>query len=90
MRKFRDAPKRSINLSLNSAVLDQARELGLNISQMVDQLLANEVEKAYWARWNTDNAQAIADYNARIEREGLFSDRWRTFMREDEPGEKVA
>jgi antitoxin CcdA len=83
MRKFRDAPKRNINLSLNAAVLDQARELGLNISQVVDQLLAAEVEKIYWARWNTDNAQAIADYNARIEREGLFSDRWRTFARGD-------
>jgi antitoxin CcdA len=91
MRKFRDAPKRSINLSLNSAVLDQARELGMNISQVVDQLLAAEVEKLYWARWNTDNAQAIADYNARIEREGLFSDRWRTFMRDDAAAdEKVA
>jgi antitoxin CcdA len=84
MRKFRNAPKRNINLSLNSAVLDQAREMGLNISQLVDQLLAAEVEKQYWARWNEDNKQAIADYNARIESEGLFSDHWRTFARDDD------
>jgi Post-segregation antitoxin CcdA len=34
-----------------------------------------------WKRWAADNAEAIAHYNARIEREGLFSDRHRTFMR---------
>jgi antitoxin CcdA len=33
-----------------------------------------------WKRWAADNAEAIAHYNARIEREGLFSDRHRTFM----------
>ncbi len=81
MRRFRDAPKRSVNLSLNSAVLELAREMGMNISQTVDGLLAAEVERVYWSRWNEENAEAIAHYNARIEREGLFSDRYRTFMR---------
>jgi antitoxin CcdA len=52
-----------------------------HISQTVDALLTEEVLRQYWARWQDDNAEAIADYNARIEREGLFSDRYRTFMR---------
>jgi antitoxin CcdA len=81
MRSIRNAPKRAINLNLNSKVLDMAREMGLNISQTVDALLTEEVLKQYWKRWNEDNAEAIADYNARIEREGCFSDRYRTFMR---------
>jgi len=81
MRRIRNAPKRAINLSLNAEVLDMAREMGLNISQTVDALLTEEVLKQYWQRWQHDNAEAIAHYNARIEREGLFSDRWRTFMR---------
>ena len=83
MRRFHNAPKRAINLSLNSQVLDFAKEMGLNISQTVDQLLTAEVQRQYWARWQNDNAKAIAEYNARIEREGLFSDRVRTFMRPD-------
>ena len=83
MRRFHNAPKRAVNLSLNSQVLDLSKELGLNISQTVDQLLTTEVQRIYWERWQHDNAQAIADYNARIEREGLFSDRVRTFMRGD-------
>jgi antitoxin CcdA len=81
MRSIREAPKRPINLSLNSKVLDMAKEMGLNISQTVDALLTEEVMRQYWQRWQVDNAQAIADYNARVEREGLFSDRYRTFMR---------
>jgi antitoxin CcdA len=78
MRRVRNAPKRPINLSLNSAVLDMAREMDINISQTVDQLLTEEVLRQYWTRWRKE---AIEHYNARIEREGLFSDRYRTFMR---------
>jgi antitoxin CcdA len=81
MRSIRNSPKRPINLSLNAKVLDMARKMGLNISQTVDALLTEEVLKQYWQRWNADNAEAIAHYNARVEREGLFSDRYRTFMR---------
>ena len=81
MRSIRQAPKRAINLSLNSKVLDMARELDMNISQTVDALLTEEVLKLYWQRWGQDNAQAMEEYNARVEREGLFSDRWRSFMR---------
>ena len=81
MRSVHNAPKRPINLSLNAKILDKAKEMGLNISQTVDALLTEEVMRQYWQRWQVDNAQAIADYNARIEREGCFSDRYRTFMR---------
>jgi antitoxin CcdA len=73
--------KRPTNLSLNGKVLDMARELGMNISQTVDALLAEEVQRRYWARWNEDNKQAIADYNARIEREGLPLAKYRTFLK---------
>ena len=81
MRSIRNAPKRAINLSLNSKVLDMAREMGLNISQTVDALLTEEVLRRYWQGWQQANAEAIAHYNERIEREGLFSDRYRSFMR---------
>ena len=73
-------PKRAINLSLNAQVLDTARELGMNLSATVDALLAVEVKKRYWERWNAENKEAIEHYNARIEREGLPLARYRTFM----------
>ena len=82
MMRFDDAPKRATNLSLNAKVLDAARELGMNLSQTVDALLVEEVRKRYWERWNVENQQAIADYNARIEREGLPLAKYRSFMKE--------
>jgi len=81
MLRFDESAKRPTNLSLNAAVLDLARELGMNISQTVDALLAAEVRRRYYERWNADNAEAIAHYNERIEREGLPLARHRTFMK---------
>jgi antitoxin CcdA len=75
------SPKRPTNLSLNARVLDMARELGMNLSQTVDTLLAQEVQRRYWERWNQDNKEAVDAYNARIEREGLPLAKYRTFMK---------
>lgn len=83
MPRIADAPKRAANLSLNSKVLDMAKELGMNVSATVDALLAAEVEKRYWERWNDRNRQAIQDYNARIKREGLPLAEFRSFAKED-------
>ncbi len=75
------APKRATNLTLNSKVLDLARELGMNLSQTVDTLLAEEVRRRYWERWNADNKDAIDAYNDRIERDGLPLAKYRSFAR---------
>ena len=74
--------KRAVNLSLDAKVLDTARELGLNLSATVDALLAAEVKRRYWERWNAENREAIEHYNARIAREGLPLARYRSFMKE--------
>ena len=81
MLRRTDPVKRPTNLSLTAKVLDTARELGMNISQTVDELLTEEVKRRYWARWNEDNKEAIAAYNARIEREGISLAKYRTFMK---------
>ena len=81
MLHFDNGPKRATNLSLNAKVLDAARELGLNLSATVDSLLAEEVRKRYWARWNEENKDAVADYNSRIAREGLPLARYRSFLK---------
>ena len=81
MLRFDDAAKRPTNLSLNAKVLDAARELGMNISATVDALLAEEVKRRYWERWNEENKAAIEHYNARIESEGLPLARHRSFAK---------
>lgn len=79
MLQFDKAPKKATNLSLNAKVLDAAKALGMNISQTVDTLLADEVKRRYWQKWNEENAQAIDHYNERIQREGLPLAKYRSF-----------
>lgn len=79
MLQFDKAPKKATNLSLNAKVLEMARELGMNLSQTVDALLAEEVKRRYWAQWNERNKDAIEAYNARIAKHGLPLARYRSF-----------
>ena len=81
MLDFSDSPKRATNLTLSARMLDAAKELDINLSQTVDRLLADEIRRRYRERWLERNRDAIAEYNARVEREGSFSDRYRNFMR---------
>ncbi len=81
MLNFDNAPKKATNLSLNSKVLEAARELGMNVSQAVDGLLAEEVKRRYWERWREENRQAMTAYNLRIAKEGLPLAKYRTFAR---------
>ncbi len=68
-------------MKLNDKILGMARELRMDISQAQDALLAQEVQRRYWERWNEQNKDAIANYNLRVEREGLPLARYRTFMK---------
>jgi antitoxin CcdA len=79
MLRFDNSPKKPTNLSLNSKVLEMAREMGMNVSQTVDTLLAAEVRRRYWAQWNAENKEAVAEYNARIALDGLPLSKYRTF-----------
>ena len=81
MPRFDNAPKRPTNLSLNAKMLDVARDLGMNVSQTVDALLAEEVRRRYWERWNEQNRDAVAAYNERVARDGLPLARYRTFVK---------
>lgn len=75
--------KKPTNLSLRTDLLEEARALGINLSQTLEKALEMEVKQAKEKQWLADNQPAIDAYNRYIEKNGLFSDRFRTFMRED-------
>ena len=79
MLNFDGAAKKATNLSLNTKVLEAARELGMNLSQTVDGLLAEEVKRRYWVQWNERNKDAIDEYNERIAKYGLPLAKYRNF-----------
>jgi antitoxin CcdA len=69
--------KRAINLSLSTDVLDAARQLDVNISQVCDSRLREIVRLEQELKWREEHADFVAAYNATIESEGLPLDEWR-------------
>ena len=78
-RRSRQPLKRATNVTLSADVLDAAKALNLNISQVCDDHLRKMVTQEQERRWRSEHADFIVAYNATIEPEGLPLDQWRTF-----------
>lgn len=73
------SPRKATNLTVNSDLLAQARELGINLSAVLERSLAEEVKKRRAELWLQQNREAIAAYNQDILESGTFSDGVRSF-----------
>ncbi|HZS82748.1 MAG TPA: type II toxin-antitoxin system CcdA family antitoxin [Stellaceae bacterium] len=73
------APRRATNVTLNASLLDEARELGINISRACERGIAMQVAMERAARWRVENKEAIEASNAYVERHGLPLARFRQF-----------
>ena len=73
------AVRKPANLTLDAALLDEARGLGLNLSAAAEQGLRAAVAEAKAARWQAENAAALASSNAWVEANGLPLSRHRPF-----------
>lgn len=71
--------KRATNLTLSSDVLEAAKQLHINISQVCDNHLRQIVRQEQERKWREDHADFVAAYNATIDTEGLPLDEWRSF-----------
>ncbi len=71
--------KTATNLSLRADLVDQARSLDLNLSELVDRALEMAIRDQQREAWLTENRDAIRAYNAQVERRGVFSDGRRRF-----------
>lgn len=74
-----NAQKKSANLSVNADLLQQAKQLNINLSQTLERHLAEVVREAHRARWLKENREALEGYNRRVELSGVFSDGLRRF-----------
>lgn len=73
------APKKSANLSINADLLQQAKQLNINLSQALEQHLTEVVRQAQRSQWLTENQNALDEYNRRVESQGTFGDGLRRF-----------
>lgn len=74
-----DAPKKPTNLTINSDLLSQAKNLNINISSVLESALAAKLRQMMQSEWLEENSESIAYYNSHIETFGVFSDDFRTF-----------
>lgn len=70
----RSAPKKPVNLTIDSDVPRQARELKVNLSKALEERLVEIVREERARRWQEDNREAIEAHNRLIEKYGLFND----------------
>lgn len=71
--------KRAVNLSLSSDVLEAAKRLDINVSQICDQHLREVVRQVQERQWRAEHAEFVAAYNTTIDTEGLPLAEWRSF-----------
>jgi antitoxin CcdA len=74
-----NAPKKATNVSINSDLLQQAKLLKINLSATIEDELAHLIRQKRRAQWLDENRPALDDYNAFVEKHGVFSDGVRQF-----------
>ena len=75
----RSSATRATNLSLKASLVDEARELGVNISLAAAEGLEQAVAKKRAEQWLEDNAEALDSYNQYVEANGLLLEKFRLF-----------
>ena len=74
-----DSPKKPVNLTLNSDLLKLGKDMGLNLSGLAEEALAQAVKARLAESWLRENALAIQAYNEHVDTHGVFSDGLRSF-----------
>ena len=71
--------KRGTNVSLDAALVDEAKALGLSLSRACELGLAAAVKTERERRWLDENRGAIESWNRYIEKNGIPLARFRRF-----------
>ena len=69
--------KVSCNTSISAQLINDAKELKLSPSAILEEALSKAVKVAKYERWQQENKQAIAEHNRRVEEQGTFSEKIR-------------
>jgi len=71
--------KKAANLSVDVDLLQQAKELKINLSQTFEEALRQKIRAHEGEKWREENREALKSYNRWVEKNGLFSDGLRRF-----------
>jgi len=73
------APKKATNITLALDVYNDAKALGINLSQTCERLLRELIRAEQARRWAEQHAEFIDAYNQTTEQDGLPLAQWRQF-----------
>ena len=71
--------KKSVNVSLDPQILEEARKLKINLSAVLTEALIEKFRENKRDEWLRDNKKSIEALNQWVEENGSFSDFQRTF-----------
>jgi antitoxin CcdA len=72
-------PRKPTNLSLDAALLTEAKALKVNLSRAAEEGVRNAVVAAKSEQWKAANATALKSSNSYVESHGLPLDSFRQF-----------
>lgn len=71
--------RRATNVSLDVELLDEARQLGINVSRACEVGLQAQIREIKEKRWLEENRDALLSSNEYVEKHGLPLARFRMF-----------
>jgi len=71
--------KKTVSVTLEPVLLQQARDAGINLSAVLAQALQQEINATGAERWKMENRAALQELNRITDEHGLLSDEYRTF-----------
>ena len=73
------AGKTAVNLSVDAALLREARAHEINLSAVLERALEDALRRHRRERWLAENRESIAAYNQLVDTYGAFGDTVRSF-----------
>lgn len=71
--------RKATNLSLDAGLVEEAKNLDINISRIAEDGIAKAVAEEKARRWKMENREAIQSLNAYVEENGLPLEEFRQF-----------
>jgi antitoxin CcdA len=74
-----ETAKRATNVTLSIDLVENAKRLGINVSQACESGLTDQVRKALGEEWRRDNREAVENWNRWIRENGMPYDEYRHY-----------
>lgn len=77
--KVSSGTRKRVNLTLDTGIVEAAREVGLNLNQVCESALRTASKKVFEERWREENSAAMEAWDGWIEQNGLPLEKYRMF-----------